>query len=230
MKVCVIYGQSHQGSTYHMARYLAEQLGQEIREVFLPRDFHEFCVGCKTCFLKGEEFCPHAASVKPITEAIDEADVIILASPVYVFHPTGAMKSLLDHLAFRWMAHRPEEKMFAKQGVTITGAAGMGMKKTAKDMADSLFFWGISRLYSCPVAVAAMDWDHVSPRKKERIEKRLSKIAKAIRSREGRVTPTWKGRFMFSIMRKIQQNGWNPKDKSYWEAKGWLGKKRPWKD
>ena len=74
--------------------------------------------------MKGEEHCPHYEKLKPIVEAIDEADVIILASPVYVYHATGAMKALLDHYGWRWMAHCPEEKMFKKQGVCIATAAG----------------------------------------------------------------------------------------------------------
>ena len=57
----------------------------------------------------------------PVTNAMDEADVIILASPVYVYHATGAMKAFLDHYGYRWMVHRPEESMFKKQGVCIHG-------------------------------------------------------------------------------------------------------------
>ena len=30
----------------------------------------------------------------------------------YVFHATGAMKAFLDHLAYRWMPHRPAPEMF----------------------------------------------------------------------------------------------------------------------
>ena len=27
---------------------------------------------------------------------------------------------------------------------------------------------------------------------------------------------------------RIHQNGFNPRDVEYWNAKGWTGKKRPW--
>ena len=46
MKTVIIHGQSHMGSTYHIAHELAEKIGGEITEFFLPRDFGEFCVGC----------------------------------------------------------------------------------------------------------------------------------------------------------------------------------------
>lgn len=36
MKIVIIHGQSHQGSTCHIARQLAEKLGGTVTEFFLP--------------------------------------------------------------------------------------------------------------------------------------------------------------------------------------------------
>ena len=52
MKIAMIHGQNHRGSTYHIGAMLAEKLGGEVTEFFLPRDFGEFCVGCNSCFMK----------------------------------------------------------------------------------------------------------------------------------------------------------------------------------
>ena len=161
MKVVIIHGQSHKGSTYHIAHMLAVKISEDIKEFFLPRDFGEFCVGCTKCFTESEKKCPHFEKLKPITDAMDEANVIILASPVYVYHTTGAMKAFLDHYGYRWMVHSPEESMFKKQGVCISTAAGAGMKSTNKDMMDSLFFWGVAKRYKYGVGVAAVDWNGV---------------------------------------------------------------------
>ena len=49
MKIAMIHGQNHRGSTYHIGAMLAEKLGGEVTEFFLPRDFGEFCVGCNSC-------------------------------------------------------------------------------------------------------------------------------------------------------------------------------------
>ena len=92
-KIVIINGQNHKGSTYHIARMLAEKIDGDIKEYFLPRDFGEFCIGCTKCFMESEKKCPHYEKLKPLTAAMDEADVIILASPVYVYHATGAMKA-----------------------------------------------------------------------------------------------------------------------------------------
>ena len=229
MKTVIINGQNHKGSTYHIARSLAEKIGGEITEFFLPRDFGEFCLGCTQCFSESETKCPHYQKLKPLTEAMDSADVIILASPVYVYHATGAMKAFLDHYGWRWMVHSPEKKMFSKQGVCISTAAGAGMRSTNKDMADSLFFWGTAKIYKYGCAVAAVDWNGVSEKKKRSVEKKTALIAKKIRRSQGRVKPGLKTKAFFNIMRQMQKNGWNERDVKHWKEKGWTGKKRPWK-
>lgn len=229
IKTVIIHGQSHKGSTYHIAHGLAEKIGGEITEFFLPRDFGEFCVGCGRCFVETEKKCPHYNLLAPITKAMDAADVIILASPVYVFHATGAMKAFLDHYGYRWMTHSPEESMFKKQGVCICTAAGAGLKSTNKDMADSLFFWGVARIYKYGKGVAAVDWNGVSEKKKQSIDKSTTRIANKIIRRSGKVKPGLKTRGLFYIMHLLQRNGFNPRDARYWQQKGWTEKKRPWK-
>ena len=231
MKVLIISGTNHKGSTYNIGRIMAEKLTkpEDISEVFLPRDFDEFCYGCTNCFEKNEELCPHAEKLKPITELIDTSDVLILTSPVYVYHCTGQMKALLDHYGWRWMAHRPEEKMFSKQAVVVATAAGAGVKSTMKDMADSCFFWGIPQTYKLGRAVAAVDWQSVKPKIKDDINKKADSIAKKILKRQGKVPVSLKTKVFFKIMSLLQKNGWNKADVDYWKEKGWTEGKRPWK-
>lgn len=229
MKIVVIHGQSHKGSTYHIARMLVDKLEGEVKEFFLPRDFGEFCVGCTSCFMKTETMCPHYEKLKPLTEAMDEADVIVLASPVYVYHVTGAMKAFLDHYGYRWMVHRPEERMFKMQGVCISTAAGAGMKSTNKDMADSLFFWGVAKTYNCGLAVRATSWNEINEKTKNKIERKTTILANKIRKNCGKVRPSLKARGFFLMMSLVQKSGWNQTDSLYWKEKGWTEKKRPWK-
>ena len=229
MKTVIIHGQSHRGSTYHIANMLAAKIGGEITEFFLPRDFGEFCVGCTQCFMHSETKCPHYPKLLPLTRAMDDADVIILASPAYVYHATGAMKAFLDHYGYRWMVHRPEQKMFHKQGVCISTAAGAGMKSTNKDMADSLFFWGVAKVYQYGIAVAATDWIKVSEKKRQAIENKTDILAATIVKNNGKVKPGIKTKGFFYLMRALQKKGWNEADIIYWKEKGWSNKERPWK-
>lgn len=227
MKITVIHGQSHKGSTYHIAKQLCDKLGGEVTEFFLPKDFNCFCKGCTACFTD-ETKCPDYESLRPITEAMDHADVIIFTSPVYVMHATGAMKAFLDHYGYRFLVHRPEEKMFAKQAVCISTAAGAGMKSTIKDMADSTFFWGIAKIYKLGVAVMETRWEMVKPKIKQKTDKKTTALAKKISRNVGRIKPDIKTRGFFAIMAMVQKNGFNPADKAYWIEKGWTKGKRPY--
>ena len=228
MKITIIHGQSHHGSTCHIARSLAKKLNGAVTEFFLPEDFGEFCTGCTLCFTQSETKCPHYQKLSPITRALDDADVIILASPVYVYHATGAMKSFLDHYGWRWMVHRPQEKMFSRQAVCISTAAGAGMNSTNRDMAHSMFFWGVAKTYRYGAAVRATSWEQVSLRKKRTTDRQLTRLARKIRRAHGHIRPSLKTRLFFAIMRILQKTGFNKTDADYWKAMGWTGKKRPW--
>ena len=102
------------------------------------------------------------------------------------------------------------------------------MKSANKDMADSMFFWGIPKIYKLGYAVAATDWDHVNEKKKAKINRDVGSVAARIRKKHGRVRPGLKTKGFFNIMRMLQKNGWNERDVIYWKEKGWNGKKRPW--
>lgn len=233
MKVVIINGQNHKGSTYHTARMVAEKLSDkhEIREFFLPNDFSDFCCGCTKCFEDSEKSCPHYEKLKPITDAVDDADVVILASPVYVYHCTGEMKAWLDHYGWRWLVHRPEEKMFSKQAVVVATAAGAGMRSTIKDMKDSLSFWGIPKIYSLGAAVMACSWNEVKPSVEAKIERKAERIAAKIKASGIKPRVSVKGRFFFTVFHFMNRNGgMNPADSAYWKSKGWTEKSRPWKN
>lgn len=149
MKVAVIHGQAHKGSTYNVTRSLLDQLNCE------EADIMEFqvngmgqCMGCFSCILKDEERCPHRAQVEPIILAMEEADVIVVESPNYVMGMTGQLKSFFDHLGYRWMAHRPNGEMRKKIAVAISTTAGSGAKKATKDIATQFMWLAIGKYIS----------------------------------------------------------------------------------
>ena len=102
------------------------------------------------------------------------------------------------------------------------------MKWANKDMADSLFFWGVAKIYKFGIAVSAVNWKSVPDKKKQRIEKATDAIAKRIIRRHGKVKPGLKTKGFFNIMRMLQKKGWNEADVEYWKQKGWNDKNRPW--
>lgn len=230
-KTVIINGQNHKGSTCIVARELAEKVGGEVTEFFLPRDFDKPCVGCRNCFRTDMSHCPHYEKLRPITEVMDEANLIILASPVYTYHATGQMMAFLDHYATRWIVHRPERKMFRKQGVAVCTAAGGGMKSTCKDMTDSLTFWGLAHVYRLGLGIQATKPADITPKKQDRIHRQTDRLAEKLRRNAGKPGVTLRGRFWFTLIRLMHRQSPDPEnpDYAYWESRGWHGNARPWK-
>lgn len=149
MKSVVVYGTQRRGSTYNITQKFLDRLCNnkgDIQEFFLPKDMPNFCRGCFQCF-KDNTKCPDYKYIEPILKAMEEADLIIFASPVYVYHVSGQMKAFLDHFGFQWMVHQPNETMFSKRALVISTAAGAGTKSTIKDVLDSMLFWGVAKTY-----------------------------------------------------------------------------------
>ena len=229
MKIVIVHGQSHEGSTCMAARKLARKVGGEIREFFLPRDFDKPCLGCYTCFKSGLPHCPHYKELEPLAAAILEADLLILASPVYVYHATGQMMSFLDHFGTWWMIHRPMPEMSRKQAVAISTGAGGGMKHTVQDMADSLEMWGIHKVYRLGVAVQASGPDEIPDRILEKIHRKTDRLANRIRKNAEKHGCNGRAKKWFYLMR-MAHKGYQPTDPDYhyWQEHGWHGKGRPW--
>ena len=230
MKITIIHGQNHEGSTCMVARELAKKVSGEIKEFFLPRDFDKPCKGCYTCFQTDLSKCPHYKELETLEKAILDADLLILESPVYVYHATGQMMSFLDHFGTWWVVHRPLPEMSRKQAVVISTAAGGGMKCTNKDMADSLEMWGIHKVYRIGVGVQATKPDEIPKGIMEKIHKKTDRVAGQIRKNAGKCGFNRRAKKWFYLMRFAHKQ-FPPAqpDYGYWEERGWHGKKRPWR-
>ncbi|RDU23617.1 flavodoxin family protein [Anaerosacchariphilus polymeriproducens] len=224
MKIVVLHGQSHKGSTYNITKMLLDRLADSAEEILEFQTNHlKPCIGCFACIVKGEEFCPHRTEVQPIIKAIENADIIIAESPNYCMGMTGQLKMLFDHMAYRWMAHRPHPLMKKKIGVAISTTAGMGAKTVTKSIKRQMFWWSIPKVYQIAEQVEAMSWNEVKPIKKEKITDEVNKTADKILRRVGTIKPGLKVGFIFKLIRKQQKvNNWNPIDKKYWEENEWI--------
>ncbi|MCL1796159.1 MAG: NAD(P)H-dependent oxidoreductase [Clostridia bacterium] len=227
MKIALIHGQDHKGSTYHIARMTAEKIGGAIEEYF-PKDYVARCTGCHACMDQGMEFCPHHDRVDPVLHSMLTADVIVIGSPTYVLGMSGQLKSLFDHLFTAWLSHRPNLSMFTKTAVVVSTAAGMGMNGVTKSLAKQLFYLGVPKIYRIPCKVAATSWDEVKG--KNKIRRKTDGIARKVAAKGGKARPGPRLRLMFLLMRQMQKkNDWSPLDKKHWADMGWLAGNRPWK-
>ena len=237
MKITVINGTEKKGVTYKLKEiFLEEFQGKaEITEFYLPRDCPNFCVGCIQCFGKGEQYCKDYEYISKIEKALKEADLLVFTSPTYVFHTTGAMKAMLDHFGYRWMPHRPAGWMFGKRAMIITQALGSGEKSAAKDIRDSLSWWGITHIKTASFKLMSeVRWEKIPEKKRAGFAKRLRTYAKHFLaidySKPARAGIMAKAKF--HVIRKMQTGlgKQNPEytDYKYWKSNGWIEKTRPW--
>jgi multimeric flavodoxin WrbA len=238
MKITVVNGTEKHGVTYRMKEIFLEQFSDEaeITEYYLPKDCPAFCAGCMVCFSKGQHLCKDAEFVQKIEKSLLEADLLVFTSPAYVFHATGAMKAMLDHFGYRWMPHRPAGEMFGKRAVIITQCLGAGGKSTAKDIKDSLSWWGVSSIRVVSFRLLSdVDWNKIDEKRKASFQKKLSSVAKKMRaidySRPAHTGLVVKAKFYAARMLQTSLGKQNPKytDYIYWKEKGWIDRARPWK-
>ena len=233
MNILMINGTMRKSSTYRIAKMFVERVTlskDTVNELFLPKDMPEFCRGCGLCITRDAKKCPdYFIYLRRITRLIDEADLLVFATPTYVYHTTGQVKALLDHYGYRWMVHRPERSMFQKQAVCFATAAGGGMKSALKDITDSLKWWGVGRIYTYGVAVRSMDWDEVDKSIKDKLDSNVDWLMTKIVHEREHVTPSLYTRVLFYVMRYMHSRTFMQQvDTDYWQEMGWLGEKRPW--
>ena len=230
MKIVMLNGQNHKGSTYHIGRMIADRIAgeNEITEFFFPKDLDHFCAGCYRC-IEDMTACPYYDEKKIIIDAMDAADILIVTTPTYCLHVSAPLKAFIDLTFDLWMSHRPMESMFSKKAVIVSTAAGTGTKRAIKDVKDALFYMGVPKMISYGIAVQAMNRDQVPEKKKAKIEKDTAAIARRLSDKKPHVGI--KTRAMFMLMGKMHKNGWDssPAETQYWKEKGWLDGKKPWR-
>lgn len=238
MKITVINGTEKHGVTYRLKEMFLEPLKKqaEITEYNLPKDCPQFCKGCFKCVLKGEHACPDYIYIQKIAASLLEADLIVLTSPAYVFHTTGAMKSLLDHFAYLWMSHHPAAEFFTKRAVILTQCLGVGAKSTAKDIKHSLSWWGISAItVFTGTLMNDIIWEKISDNRRLKLTKSINKLSQKF-SKINYAIPAHTNiqtKIKFLLCRRIRksvyQNHPDDYEGAYWAAQGWLGQNRPWR-
>ncbi len=238
MKITVINGTEKHGVTYRLKEMFLSGFRQtaDITEYYLPRDCPAFCTGCTSCISKGEDHCKDAERIRTIERSLLEADLIVMTSPAYVFHATGAMKAFLDHFAYRWMPHRPAPAMFTKRAVIITQCLGAGAGSAAKDIKHSLSWWGISKIGVFSGALMGdIVWDKLSVKKQAELTKKVEtlsrKFARIDYAKPAHTSLITKIRFSFCriIQRSLHEADAEYLDGKYWAQQGWLDGVRPWK-
>lgn len=79
----------------------AQEAGHQAEKVFL-KDFNvRYCQGCGACSERGLP-CPQKDDAAALIQKMVEADVIVMATPVYFYTMSAQMKTLIDRTCARY--------------------------------------------------------------------------------------------------------------------------------
>ena len=209
MKIVMLNGQNHRGSSYHIGRAVIDRIEgeKEVTEFFFPKDLDHFCLGCYRC-IEDAAACPFYEEKKVILDAIDGADLLVVTTPTYCMHVSAPLKAFIDLTFDLWMSHRPMASMFTKQALIVSTAAGTGTGSAMKDVQDALVYMGVPKIVKYGLSVQAMNWEGVDRKKKAKIERDAARIAKQLSTDKAPAVGI-RTRFLFRMMGMLQKKGWN---------------------
>jgi len=128
IKTLVFFGSARRnGETRAMLTILLESLGDRAGKVEIIDSYQteiQPCVDCRYCWkTRG---CSIKDEMQGIYQKIDEADTIVIATPVYYHSVPGKLKILIDRLQIYWagIPRGDKPKVTSKNGIgLITGGA-----------------------------------------------------------------------------------------------------------
>jgi len=205
----------------HMEAIAAPRNGSlEFETLHLAHMDIQMCRGCRTCFDHGEERCPLKDDVPAIKAKIDEADGVILASPVYVDDVNGVAKNWIDRLAY--VCHRPA--FAGKCAYLIATVADSPTSHTLRTMNTALRTWGFHVVGQAGFKMGAlMPQDEMESRYRRETAGVAEALFHAV-SQRSYLRPS----FLSLMIFKIQQDAWQHKDAegtvdyAYWKGQGWF--------
>ena len=228
MQVLVINGSPKgRGNTYRVIEKLEQAVKKrerniEFRYLHLKDINLEMCKGCYACLSVGEDKCPLQDERYMIQEAMEKADGIIFATPVYVMNVTGLFKNFLDRFAY--ICHRPRFHGKKAWIICSTGALGTGI--TTKICEIGPMSWGLDVVGHLGVITSKGISEEETKKQWEKIECATEKMAdKMVKVLKKQALP--KASLFKLCAFKLQRASFGRADQNhvdfkYWRDKGWL--------
>lgn len=119
-KILILNGSPRKkGNTAILSEYLINHINNKlsVEQLYLYDFKIRSCVDCRAC-KKGDLVCVLDDGMKELYSKIDEADYIIIGTPIYWFGPTATTKLLLD----RFRPYYVNKKLTGKKAALILPA------------------------------------------------------------------------------------------------------------
>ena len=89
----------------------AADAGNEAEKIFIRDKNINYCLACGTCYEKKEP-CVYGDDMPDIIEKMINADVIVMATPVWFYAMSGQLKVLIDRTIARFLEIRDKDMYF----------------------------------------------------------------------------------------------------------------------
>jgi multimeric flavodoxin WrbA len=227
MKVLAIIGSPRKkGNSYTATRELEKEMQKlgnvEFEYLFLQDAHLEMCRGCFNCISRGEDFCPLKDDRKMIEEKMEEADGLVMVSPVYVMTVSALMKNFIDRLAYR--CHRPGYQ--GKKTLVLSTSGGIGLKEALNYMELVAESWGYEVVGKCgQVTPPWPQSEGIKKKNRNNLLKSTKEFHKSLKpvpaGKKGRSLVSFKNYMGFRIFQTISQNvkEYMPADYQYYKNK-----------
>jgi len=218
MKCLVIHGSPRKGNTWTVLNLAKEEMKKngeiEFEDIEISKVDIPTCIGCCNCIYKGENRCPHSDKIISIANKIEEADALIITSPVYSMQVTGLLKNFIDHMSYNF--HRP--KFFTKKALVITTTAGAGHKDAANYIKRVLYYWQFNYVQTMPIAYRSKE---LTAENKERVIVSAKKFILDLKSNKLH-KPSVKSVVMFNAWKAMsnKKHEEGTADYDYWTKTG----------
>ena len=103
----------------------AVESGNEVEKIRVSEKKIGFCTGCYACRDTG--VCAIKDDMADVMQKIIDADVIVLASPVYLYSIDAQLKALIDRTVCRWTEVKNKEFYYI---MTVADTAKKSMETT----------------------------------------------------------------------------------------------------
>ena len=107
----------------------AVQAGHRVEKVFLADKLIRPCSGCGSCSLYGAP-CPQKDDMAELLQKMIDAQVIVMATPVYFYTLCGQMKTFIDRCCARYQEIKDKRFYFILTAAETSKAA---MQRTVED-------------------------------------------------------------------------------------------------
>ncbi|MDY6843496.1 MAG: flavodoxin family protein [Thermodesulfobacteriota bacterium] len=175
-----------------------------------------YCTGCGVCHKEGT--CIQKDDFSYLEEKMLHADGLVIASPVYIMHVSGQMKTLMDRCSN--IIHC--QKFLGKYAGAVTTTGSMGEEAVAHYIRNFIIFCGAQCIGEVMAKVpydGIIDEDKVND--SLHLGHALAKAMKAQRSLPDQINIHQEFRIHMGANIQRKRDEWQA-EYAYWKEKGWI--------